>query len=174
MGELSAAGDYDRLFAMREATGEKKARALAEYDALAVAVEKLDLANEELSVLFSPVLNEKAGAYFKKLTGGRYEGVFLNREMEAKAREAGGVVNREAGLLSAGAGDQLYLAVRLAVCDLVLPQGADAPPIILDDVLGSFDDTRMGLAMEVFRELSDKRQIILFTCQGREEKYLNG
>lgn len=173
-GELSAAGDYDRLFAAREAKGIRKARMQAEYDAIELAIEKLDSANDELSMLFSPALNNKAGDYFKTLTGGRYEGIFLNREMEARARESGGVVNRDAGFLSAGAGDQLYLAVRLAICDLVLPTGADAPPIILDDVLGSFDDSRMGLAMELVKELSKKRQIILFTCQGREESYLKG
>ncbi|MFR7892850.1 MAG: ATP-binding protein [Dysosmobacter sp.] len=46
-------------------------------------------------------------------------------------------------LLSQGAGDQLYLAARLAICRMVLPQDK-AAPLILDDALANFDDTRMA------------------------------
>jgi len=43
-------------------------------------------------------------------------------------------------------------------------------PLILDDVLVRFDDARMGSAVAILRELAQNRQVILFTCQGREEK----
>ena len=67
--------------------------------------------------------------------------------------------------------DQLYLAVRLAVCDLVLPAPQSAP-LILDDALATFDDRRMAAALEVLLELSQRRQILLFTCHTREASYL--
>ena len=63
----------------------------------------------------------------------------------------------------------MSLAVRLAVCDMVLP--ADHP-LILDDALTSFDDERMEAALRYLMEISRQRQILLFTRQEREGQYL--
>ena len=60
--------------------------------------------------------------------------------------------------------------MRLAICDAVLP--ADAP-LVLDDALLTFDDERLGAALELLRELSKTRQILLFTCQSREQAWLD-
>lgn len=168
-GRISAMGDYDALFARREEVGAKKQTALREHAALEQAIKLLDEANEELSMKFSPKLNEKAGEYFRRLTGGKYGSVFVNSSMEAQVREEGAVVNRGAEYLSAGAGDQLYLALRLAICQLLLPEGREAPPLILDDALSNFDDSRADAAMELLREIAQNRQVILFTCHSREE-----
>src|SRR5699024_8242089 len=78
---------------------------------------------------------------------------------------------REALLLSQGTADQLYLAVRLAICEMVLP-AEKAVPLVLDDALTSFDDARCAAALDVLMELSRTRQILLFTCQEREGAYL--
>lgn len=75
--------------------------------------------------------------------------------------------------LSRGTVDQLYLAVRLAVCQLCLP-GEDPAPLVLDDALVTFDDRRMALALDALAELGRERQILLFTCQEREGNYLEG
>ena len=87
--------------------------------------------------------------------------------MTPSAQEADRLAPHEAAFLSQGASDQLYLAVRLAVCQLVLP-AENAAPIILDDALVSFDDGRMAAALDYLLELSAQRQILLFTCQSRE------
>lgn len=78
---------------------------------------------------------------------------------------------RALSLLSQGAGDQLYLAVRLAICRMVLPLDK-AAPLILDDALANFDDTRMAAALDWLAEESRTRQILLFTCHRREGDYL--
>ena len=78
---------------------------------------------------------------------------------------------RDASLLSAGTVDQLYLAVRLAICDLVLPN-EDPAPIVLDDALSNFDDARAHAALRWLKDAARNRQILLFTCQEREENYL--
>ena len=69
--------------------------------------------------------------------------------------------------------DQLYLAVRLAICDMVLP-AEKRVPLILDDALVSFDDDRLRAALDYLLAESEKRQILLFTCQKREMDYLQG
>ena len=66
----------------------------------------------------------------------------------------------------------MYLAVRLAICEMVLPP-ENAVPILLDDALVNFDDERMASALDYLLELSSQRQILLFTCQRREGDYLN-
>ena len=104
-----------------------------------------------------------------RLTGDKYPAVTLTRELEGFVRAEGGVLPRSALYLSRGTADQLYLALRLAVCQLCLP---DRPPIFLDDALTSFDDARLTQALELLWELSGKQQILLFTCQKREGEVL--
>ena len=60
----------------------------------------------------------------------RYEGVVLDRQFRLSAEITGDGVYRDAQLLSAGALDQLYLAVRLAICQLVLPPEREVPMVL--------------------------------------------
>ena len=71
---------------------------------------------------------------------------------------------------SAGAADQLYLAVRLAICELVLPSDKTVP-IVLDDAFATFDDGRCHLALQWLREAARERQVLLFTCHSREAEF---
>ena len=80
---------------------------------------------------------------------------------------AGRVIGALFLLLSAGALDQLYLAVRLAVCQLVLPAEKNVP-LVLDDALANFDDDRCAAALDWLRQEAEHRQILLFTCHSRE------
>ena len=80
---------------------------------------------------------------------------------------------RSVHLLSQGASDQLYLAVRLAICDMVLPAEKHVP-LVLDDALVTFDDDRLLAALDYLLAESRNRQILLFTCQKREGAYLSG
>ena len=61
----------------------------------------------------------------------------------------------------------MYLAVRLAMCELAR-EGAEKCPIILDDTLVNFDDDRAHRAVSLLHTLSKERQIILFTCHKRD------
>jgi uncharacterized protein YhaN len=42
----------------------------------------------------------------------------------------------------------------------------------LDDALVNFDDERCRNALELLRQMAVNRQIILFTCHGREADFL--
>ena len=129
----------------------------------------LAAANKGLQQRFSPQLNAAAGEYFARLTGQRYERISLNRDLEGETARAGDILPHSALYLSRGTADQLYLAVRLAVCKLCLPE---LPPIMLDDALTAFDDERAKLALQLLRELSEQQQILLFTCHKREGEIL--
>ena len=58
----------------------------------------------------------------------------------------------------------MYLAVRLAVCELALPQGEKCP-LILDDALVNFDPVREAQAMKLLDKLSQERQVIRISCR---------
>ena len=170
-GELRSLGDPAQLQERRERLTDELSARNGELIALDAALEALRAADDALRERFSPAVNERAGAWLSALTGGKYDQAVLTRDFLAQAGEAGGAVPHSALSLSAGTLDQLYLAVRLAVCELVLPPDV---PLILDDALDAFDDGRMALALDALRSLSDRRQILFFTCHRREGKALAG
>ena len=93
--------------------------------------------------------------------------VLINRDFSAMTRISDDTVSRRAEYLSAGTLDIMYLAVRLAVCELALPDGEPCP-LILDDALVNLDDERLEQAMKLLSEIAHERQVILFTCRNPE------
>ncbi len=172
LGRIQALGDPGELRLRLQEVTERQSVLQREYDAITLAMEVLALSSSNLQSRFSPALGERAASIFTNLTGERYNKVVLDRSMTPSAQQAGQLLPHEAGQLSQGTEDQLYLAVRLAICEMVLPP-ENAVPILLDDALVNFDDERMASALDYLLELSAQRQILLFTCQRREGDYLN-
>ncbi len=170
-GQLAALGDPAECEARLEEISEELDRRQTEYEAITLALEALEEADRELQSRFSPALNRRAGALLRQLTGGAYESVSVARDFSAQVRAEGEILPRMASALSQGTVDQMYLAVRLAVCELALPAG-DPIPLVLDDALANFDDERARLALDCLAELARERQILLFTCHSREADYL--
>lgn len=172
-GRISAMGGRAALEAQEERLTAKIAVLNDEYVAIALAMETLEEANSELQNRFAPQLGQRAAELFSLLTDGAYSDVALDRSFHLAAAPAGDPIRQDAQLLSAGAGGQLYLAVRLAVCELVLPR-EDAPPLVLDDALADFDDRRCRIALRLLKEEAKRRQILLFTCHSREAAFFDG
>ena len=170
-GQLRTMDSPESLQAQRDQCTRRLEALQAEYDAIALAMDALTQANNHLQNRFSPALGAETARIFSALTAGRYDKVLLDRSLSLSAQPAGDAVPRALALLSQGAGDQLYLAARLAICRMVLPQDK-AAPLILDDALANFDDTRMAAALDWLLEESRTRQILLFTCHRREGDYL--
>ncbi len=170
-GQLHTLGDPGALRERRARLEEQRVQLEGEYEAIRMAMETLESANTTLQNRFSPALGRRAAEIFRQLTGGRYEGVVLDRQFRLSAEPAGDGVYRDAQLLSAGALDQLYLAVRLAICQLVLPQEREVP-MVLDDALANFDDARCAAALDYLTREAQNRQILLFTCHSREADFL--
>lgn len=169
-GRLHAAGDPVVLQSAAASLEHQIHDLEAEYDAIAMAMEVLDQANTTLQNRFSPALGRRAAEIFRAMTGDRYGSVTLDRSLHLSAETTADGIYRDAALLSAGTVDQLYLAVRLAICDLVLPN-EDPAPIVLDDALSNFDDARAYAALRWLKKAAQNRQILLFTCQSREASF---
>lgn len=168
-GRISAMGDAVVLEAEKEQLLERIAVLEKTGAAATLAAEKLLAANDSLQARFSPQIAQLAGRYFGQLTGGSYDRLYLDREMNVQVTQKDDPLQRPVQALSCGTADQLYFAVRLAMAELLLKEDC---PLILDDALLNFDDERAERALQILREQSKNRQIIAFSCHGREAEYL--
>ena len=162
-GRLAAMGDPLVLGSEISRMEAEYAEISAEYDAIALAIDTMRKADEDIQSRFSPALGKLAAEYMQFVTDGKYDGVMLDRDFSAAVHEAGGNVPRNAEYLSAGTLDLMYLAVRLAVCSLALPESANCP-LIIDDALVNFDADRRRQAMALLEKIAQERQVILFAC----------
>lgn len=172
-GRLDAGRDAQALGDQISRLEEELVQQQAEYDALQLSLDALQAANTTLQNRFSPELGRRAAEIFADMTGSTWSHILLDREFHLSAESGSDPTRRSVQLLSAGTADQLYLAVRLAICEMILPPEQN-PPLILDDALLTFDDARLSTTLDYLTRLGAQRQILLFTCQGREAALLRG
>lgn len=172
-GRLDAGRDAQALGDQISRLEEELVRQQAEYDALRLSLDALQAANTTLQNRFSPELGRRAAEIFADMTGSTWSHILLDREFHLSAESGSDPTRRSVQLLSAGTADQLYLAVRLAICEMILPPEQN-PPLILDDALLTFDDARLSTTLDYLTRLGAQRQVLLFTCQGREAALLEG
>lgn len=167
-GRMGALGAKAQLQQQLDALNARIGALEETYSALEIAMNTLSAASTELQRRFAPRIAKRAQALFSKLTGGRYDRLSLGEDFTAYAGATGETTLHSALWRSEGTTDQLYLALRLAVSEELTP-GA---PFILDDALVRFDDTRLAQALAILEESAQDRQVILFTCQDRENRLL--
>lgn len=108
-------------------------------------------------------LIQKTSEFFKKLTGGAYQRVVLNiLDQESFLTCKSKDVEVPLTQLSRGTQDQLFLALKLALIEQYT-DGKEPLPIILDDILVQFDDSRAINTLKVLSSLTTKTQILFLT-----------
>jgi uncharacterized protein YhaN len=90
--------------------------------------------------------------------------VSKNFDLNFTTDEAFGL--KESAYLSSGTEDQLYLALRLAITELITAD-TEALPIFMDDPLTQYDDKRAAAAIKFLKEYSAGKQLVMFTCHGK-------
>lgn len=155
-----ALGSWERLEAKAQALETEISDLTVREQALILAREALSSADAQLARVYAPQLTGLAGTYLQALTGGRYDGLILEEGLSLSARETATGLVRPLAALSRGTQDQTWLALRLAMTRLLLPESA---PIVLDDALLAFDRAREQAALSVLAK--ENRQVILFTCR---------
>lgn len=110
-------------------------------------------------------LLEKSGQVFKHITRNAFENLgadYNDQDVPVMVgRRANGSNVTVAGM-SDGSRDQLYLALRIAALDRYLEQH-EPMPLILDDLLITFDDERARAILPQLADLAERTQVILFT-----------
>lgn len=118
----------------------------------------------------------RTSAFFRTMTGGAFGRVVARPDdhdvVRLLAIRASGEEVPADGL-SEGTRDQLFLALRLAAIDLHL-ENHPAMPLILDDLLMTFDDERVKALLPVLAELSEKTQVLIFTHHEHLVELLGG
>ena len=165
-GNMEALGTKREMMDELEAVNARIAQLEKTWSALNLAQETLKDATAELQRRFAPRIAQRAGELMNRMTDGRYDRLSIGDDLSLRAGAQQEDTLREALWRSDGTVDQLYLALRLAVAEELLPAG----PLVLDDALVRFDDKRLAAAMEILRDESQGRQVILFTCHDRETK----
>lgn len=111
-------------------------------------------------------LLQRAGHYFARMTGGRYPRLRVDFEHDAQIilaeREDGSDLRIVREEMSEGTADQLYLALRLAAIELHL-EARRVVPVVLDDVLLTFDDRRAACTLQALADLAVHTQVLVFT-----------
>lgn len=133
------------------------------YETLLLAEENMKEAVEVISSSFGPMLNDRTAQIFAQITGGRYEKVMVAKDYGIQVKEPSGGYH-DWRFLSSGTTDQAYLALRLAMTELITANG-EKLPLLLDDVLLQYDETRAKKAFAYLSEYAKASQIILFTCR---------
>jgi len=164
-GQMESLGQKANLEAEKQQLQTRIAALEQHYNALVRAQEILLQANRELQRRFAPRISQRAQELFARLTAGRYQRITLGQDMSLEAATQSETTLRNTLWRSDGTVDQLYLALRLAVAEELTPHA----PLVLDDALVRFDDVRLKAALEILEEVSADKQVILFTCQGREQ-----
>jgi uncharacterized protein YhaN len=151
----------------RELEGiQRRIHALEQTNAaLEQALSALATARQTLQRRFAPRITQRTQELFRQLTGQRYDRLTLGEDLSIQAGAQDEDVLRSHQWRSDGTVDQLYLALRLAVAQELIP----AAPLILDDALVRFDDDRLATALDILSREAENKQVILFTCQTREK-----
>ena len=165
LGQAETLGQESLLKARLDTLNRRIARLEDTYYALEMAQDALREATTSLQRRFAPRISKRAQELFGKLTGGRYQRIALSEDLSLNASAEDEDTMRSSQWRSDGTVDQLYLALRLSVAEELTPDA----PLVLDDALVRFDDKRLAAALEILRETAKNKQVILFTCQGREK-----
>ncbi len=167
-GRMEALGDPAQLKSQLTQVNARIQKLEDTYAALTIAQETLAQATAQLQRRFAPRIANRAQEMLGFLTDGRYDRLRLAEDLSLLAGTAQEDTLREAIWRSDGTVDQLYLALRLAVAAELTPDA----PLVLDDVLVRFDDTRLKAALRLLEAESQHKQVILFSCQSRKAKLL--
>ena len=134
--------------------------------ALKMAVDTIEELSSEMERQLGPALNDTVQRYVENLTSQRYGHVRILEEMKVMVQEPKEKRMVALEQLSAGTVCQIYFALRLGMAE-ILTKGRSLP-LILDDVLGFWDEERLGQMLQFLNQEQKKRQILLMTCQERE------
>jgi len=166
-GRMEALGDADSLQSELRTVEEHIGKLEDTYAAVTLALDTLAQARQALQRKFAPRISSRAQELLAKMTAGRYDRLSLSEDLSLLAGAGEENTLREILWRSDGTVDQLYLALRLAVAEELMPDA----PLVLDDAFVRFDDTRLKAAMEILHQEAEQKQVILFTCQARERAF---
>lgn len=164
---------YNIMQDMEEAKqpGEQERELLEDIRALELAAAEIDRLSSEYYEESLDELGSAVSKWMSQLTAGKYDHAIVKEDGKLFILADGKEVMPEA--LSHGTLEQIYLAFRLAVGEIVTKE--EPMPVIFDEAFGMYDEKRLmhtlrALDCQIRKEQG--RQILIFTCQKREMELL--
>ena len=137
----------------------------AKHKAYFVAERAISSAQDNLRAEISPRLGEYATAMLEIMTAKKYSTLTVDEALKVSftSDEARG---KSVDYLSGGTRDLTYIAVRLALVDMLF---SEKPPICFDETFANQDNLRAEAMMKAIGALVDEgHQSFVFTCRERE------
>ncbi|MDH4222217.1 MAG: AAA family ATPase [candidate division Zixibacteria bacterium] len=157
----------ERLEQTEGTLGELK-RKIEVYE---ITLECLEEARKKVIDSSAGTLEEETSRLLKQITNGKYDKVRFDKNsfrFEIYSDELKGWVDPQRNL-SRGTLDQIYLACRIALLNLISED--KKPVVIMDDPFVTFDKHRRENALKLLKTLSKKYQILLLTCHDFYDGY---
>ncbi len=151
----------DRLASLEQTMKE----GTLEQEAVKLALITIQELSTDIHDSFGEQLNQSVSDIIHEVTNGRYNDLKVDEKLEVKVGWNGNYHMLER--LSAGTMDQVYFALRLAVADLLLVNRN--MPLLFDDSFALYDETRVKASLN---KISEREQVVLFTCHKREKELL--
>lgn len=161
------ATDPGELYSKIQALESKINKLRERHKAYFVALKALGVASDNLRAEISPRIAEYAGELLKVMTDGKYKAIRVSDGFNITFEAEDGT-ERSIDYLSGGTRDLAYIAVRMALIDMLY---TETPPVCFDETFSSQDNLRAESMMKAIAKLtSDGYQNFVFTCRARESK----
>uniref|UniRef100_UPI003569870E ATP-binding protein n=1 Tax=Paenibacillus sp. TaxID=58172 RepID=UPI003569870E len=110
-----------------------------------------------------PFVMQRASQDFAFITEGRFERMLapIGEQRVIAQRQDGQLV--ETSRLSRGTAEQMYVCIRFALADEYAANGVRMP-LVMDDLFVNFDDDRLARSLDLLQRVSERGQLLLFTC----------
>lgn len=134
--------------------------------AVTIAENKISELAAKMQAELKDRLNEKASEILSAITNQKYTHIYIEETLKMSVLDGDRITDVER--LSRGTLEQVYFAIRMAAAELLQEE---EQPVVLDDTFVYYDDVRLASTLKWLAD--HKKQVIIFTCQKREEKILN-
>lgn len=162
LSQMAKSDEYGRLLQQKQNRKAELDRVVNEWLADVFTQHMLGEAQEYYERVRQPVVIKTAGEYLQLMTQGRYtlQASFDGRQLYAVDGSQRRIPEKQ---WSSGLGDQIYLAIRISLA-MAFSKQIEPMPLILDDILVRFDETRQKEALRFLASLGKTEQVLLFTC----------
>jgi uncharacterized protein YhaN len=160
---LESSDTYSKKLHNFELEKEKLLKLSRQWAVYKTAKDLLSETKENYRDKYLSKVIRKTDYFFKRLTGGMYTNVtppIGESDFSVERKDHLRFTVKE---LSQGTINQLYVSLRLAICE-VMSESMHLP-FMIDDAFVHFDDTRNKRMISILEEISDRHQILLFTCK---------
>ena len=114
-------------------------------------------APKRFQILFL-LLNEQVSELIGRITNNKYSEVKIDDQLRVMVKHGSSFISMD--YLSAGTIEQIYLALRLSIANVLITEDL---PIIVDDIFVTYDYQRLYQTLSCLGEYLN-RQIIIFTA----------